>query len=132
MEDKDMDLLMNVVDTAIIRAFRLGSGAVDCSEIKKLDEMLTESGIPHEMHPFYEGYQITYSKDGEWEWRKSGCGDVVVHNTSYGHEKGLLEAGGFNDFITEEEYGDEVVGWLTAEEAFEFFRKQYEKDTEKK
>lgn len=101
--------------------------SVDDSEIKKLDTMLTCAGIPHDLHKFHEGgWQITYCYDGEWALRRKGCGDVVINDGSYGHESGLLEAMGFD--ITDEEYGDEVVGYLTAEQAFEFFKRQYEKD----
>ena len=101
--------------------------SVDDTEIKKLDTMLTHAGIPHDLHKFHEwGWQITYAPDGEWVLRKESCGDVVIHDGSYGHELGLLEAMGFD--ITDEEYGDEVVGYLTAEQAFEFFKRQYEKD----
>ena len=100
--------------------------SVDDSEIKKLDTMLTRASIPHDLHKFHEGWQITYCYDGEWELRRKGCGDVVIHDGSYGHESGLLEAMGFD--ITDEEYGDEVVGYLKAERAFEFFKRQYEKD----
>ena len=99
---------------------------IDDTEIKKLDTMLTQAGIPHKLSRFSRGWQITYANDGIFELRKSGCGDVVCHEGSYGHEQGLLEAMGFD--ITDEFYGDEVVGYLTAEDAFEFFKRQYEKD----
>ena len=127
MTTEKTEILMNLIDTHTARILGIGEAPSEYSEIFKLDDMLTESGIPHDLHPFQmRGWQITYSKDGNWEWRKPGCGDVVLHNGSYGHEHGLMEAGGFD--ITREEYGDEVLGWLNAEKAFAFFKRQYEKD----
>ena len=100
--------------------------------LQKLHEELEIAGIPHvflcDDNPIFGG-QIRYASDGKWELRKPGCGDVVCNMGSYGHEYGLLEAMGFD--ITEEEYGDEVVGYLTVDKAFEFFKRQYEKDQKK-
>ena len=100
---------------------------MEYAEIFKLDGMLTAAGIQHELtnRPGW-GWQITYAADGKWELRKPGCGDAVINSMSYGHDNGLIEVMGFD--ITDEEYGDEVVGWLRAEEAFRFFKRQYEKD----
>lgn len=123
MFGKDTYDLMDYFDE--IRAQRTRP-SISYSEIKKLDAMLSINNIPHEFYSDDFGAQITYARDGRWVLRKDGCGDVVINNGSFGHSEGLLEAMGFD--ITEEEYGDEVVGWLTAEQAFEFFKRQYEKD----
>lgn len=44
-------------------------------------------------------------------------GDAICHSWSYGHEQGLLEIMGLD--VTIEEYGDSVLGCLTAEEVLE-------------
>ena len=101
--------------------------SLNYSELFKLDRMLSEYHIPHDLHKVHGfGWQITYAKDGTFELRKPGCGDAVINETSYGHEEGLIEIMGFD--IDEKIYGDEVIGWLTAEKAFVFFERQYKKD----
>lgn len=123
MFGKDIYDLINNCDEVMTKWTK---PSISYSEIKKLDAMLSENDIPHIFHYYNFGAQITYARDGKWVLRKDGCGDAVINDASYGHSKGLLEVMGFD--ITEEEYGDEVVGWLTAEQAFEFFKRQYEKD----
>lgn len=44
-------------------------------------------------------------------------GDAVCHSGSYGHENGLLEIMGLG--VCMENAGDDVEGWLTAEEVLE-------------
>ena len=44
-------------------------------------------------------------------------GDAVCHSGSYGHEEGLIEIMGLD--VTEGEYGDMVLGHLTAEEVLQ-------------
>ena len=48
--------------------------------------------------------------------------DAVCHNSSYGGREGLLEIM-VNDPAFEEENGDAVVGWLTAEDALPYFKR---------
>jgi len=91
-----------------------------------LDEKLTQAGIPHILQDMGIvdngdfGWQIVYPDN---EHRK---GDVVCNIASYGHEQDLLEAMGFD--ITKERDGDDVVGYLTADQAFEYFARQWGKD----
>lgn len=44
-------------------------------------------------------------------------GDAICHSGSYGHEQGLLEIMGLD--VTEDEYGDTVLGHLTADEVLQ-------------
>lgn len=48
--------------------------------------------------------------------------DAVCHNVSYGGRDGLLEIM-VEDPAFEEENGDAVVGWLTAEDALPYFKR---------
>ena len=92
------------------------------SEINKLHNMLVQASIPFEQRKVYNGYQIIYPDHEHCK------GDVICHEYSYGHKKGLLEAMGFD--INRKKDGDDVIGCLTVEEAFEYFKKQYELDSE--
>lgn len=62
-------------------------------EIRKLDALLTEAGIPHTFQTFYwnktgdlRGAQIIYPEDGP-----NRVADVVINGASYGNEFDLLE-----------------------------------------
>lgn len=48
--------------------------------------------------------------------RRKRVADAVCHSFSYGHEEGLLEIMGLG--VEREVVGDDVEGWLTAEEVF--------------
>ena len=48
-------------------------------------------------------------------------GDAVCHSGSYGHEDGLLEIMGLG--ICVENDGDDVKGWMTAEEVIQQLKK---------
>ena len=79
------------------------------TEMEKLALLLTKSNIPFQVTSCWESPQICYPS-------KANCiCDAVCHSFSYGHEEGLLEIMGLVD---EEEVGDTVEGWLTAEEVF--------------
>jgi hypothetical protein len=85
-------------------------------QILRLGSMLQSANIPFELRDCWEGYQICYPS-------KEECiSDAVCHAGSYGHEKGLLEMMGL---IDEEEVGDSVEGWLTAEQVFERWQKHW-------
>lgn len=93
-------------------------------EIFRLDEMLTESNIPHEFRELFDGYQICYPYR-EWlidDWY-SVC-DAVEHSYSYGSKEDKLELLGL--LTDEESQRDIVVGWLTAEDVFERIKKHYD------
>ena len=82
----------------------------------RLASMLQTAEIPFEMRPVHDGYQVCYPS-------VANCiSDAVCHDFSYGHEKCLLEIMGLVD---EEEVGDTVEGWLTAEQVFERWAKHW-------
>lgn len=80
-------------------------------EYLKLQDMLKEAGIPFEtcIRPEIVGFQIIYPSEQE-----RVC-SVVIGAYTYGGPDGLLEIMGL---LTEEESGDTVLGWLTAENVF--------------
>lgn len=45
--------------------------------------------------------------------------DVVCHGGSYGHEMGLMEAMAHDSYARECDWGDDVKGYLDADEAFD-------------
>ena len=71
------------------------------TEMVKLAIGLHERGISYEIRPLFDGMQILC--DG---W------DAICHEGSYGHEIGLIEVMG----LGESKDGDDVIGWLTAED----------------
>lgn len=87
-------------------------------EIFKLDELLTESGIPHVFEKMMDGWVICYPNKGDC----IVC-DAIEHFGSYGHEQDLLELMGL--LTPEEEECDSVVGWLTAENIFDRILKHF-------
>jgi hypothetical protein len=76
----------------------------------RLASMLLAHNIPHEVRVCFDGLQVCYPSC------VNAISDAVCHSGSYGHEKGLLEIMGL---VNEEEVGDSVEGWLTAEQVFE-------------
>lgn len=105
-------------------------------EIKKLDEMLTNAGIPHEFNRHMAGgYQIVYyGPKGkpvapEGHIYGSGYGSVcsaIETAFSYGSENDRIEISGL---VTKEEYkktGRSVLGNLTAEDVFSRIKKHWE------
>ena len=79
------------------------------SELSKLFMLLSDADIPCEIRHVHDGLQVVYPSV------KDCVCDAVCHSYSYGHEKGLLEIMGL---VNEEEIGDTVEGWLTADEVF--------------
>ena len=92
------------------------------TQMGKLENMLNLSNIPFEITEHWSNTkQIWYPS------RENCICDVICFSEagldrsyglggSYGHEKGLLEIMGL---VNEEEVGDSVEGWLTAEEVFD-------------
>lgn len=78
--------------------------------ILELAEKLKENNIPYELIEFMDGWQIIFPEDG-----LERVGDCVEHFGSYGKEQNLLEVYGFGL--------KEPDGWLTVEQAFEYFKK---------
>ena len=80
------------------------------SQFGKLMKLLAQARIPFSFNPLFNGYQLHYyDEDG-----KEVC-DVICHSGSYGSDDGLLEMMG----LVPEDWDDTVIGYLTAEEAFE-------------
>lgn len=77
------------------------------NEMIKLIEILTKSCIPFEITACWGAPQVWYPN------REHAVCDVVCHKFSYGGKDGLLEVMGLVD---KEKVGDEVEGYLTAEE----------------
>lgn len=76
---------------------------INQNEMMALAFGLRERGIEFKARSFYDGLQILC--DG---W------DAICHNGSYGHERGLIEVMGLP------QCGDDVLGYLTAEEILNF------------
>lgn len=87
------------------------------TEILKLNELLSKTEIPYTIDRYFDGWQIIYFYNGE------RIADVVEHLGSYGTDKNLLEIMGC--LTPEEEEQDRVLGFLTAEEVFERFSKDF-------
>lgn len=79
------------------------------TEIFRLEGLLIEADIPYKKIVKNGGWLIYYdNNDGGM------TGDVIEHGFSYGNQCDLLEIAGFDT--------EDVVGWLTAQEAFEYFK----------
>lgn len=90
------------------------------TEILRLDEMLTEAGIPHTLDRMFDGWQVCYPTNMRGP---DMVMDVIQHQGSYGNSENKLEIMGL--LTPEEEKHDSVSGWLTAEDAFERIRKHH-------
>ena len=90
-------------------------------ESANLVRLLVAAGIPHEVRLLWGGVQIIYPSLDNYR------GDVVCHDWSYGHEKGLLEAMGVGAC---DEY-DDVEGWLTADTVFDRWYAHYQAQANK-
>lgn len=78
-------------------------------EMNKLEQYLKKHEYNYTRKPMFgSGVQIiVYSDAGARLW------DAVWHFGSYGNEAGKLEIMGT---IVPEDYGDDVMGWLSAED----------------
>jgi len=81
-------------------------------EMERLIEMLNERNAKFRIKEIFGTKQVWFMDENGKE-----IGDAICHAGSYGHEDGLLEIMGLD--ITIDEYGDSVLGWLTAEEVLE-------------
>lgn len=88
-------------------------------EILKLQNMLADAGIPHEIYRRLDGWQIVYPSE-----KRCKC-SVIEHYGSYGHMRDLLEIMGL--LTKAEKKHDSVLGWMKAEDVFERIRKDWEK-----
>lgn len=82
-------------------------------EIHKLEGMLIEAEIPYQKIVKNGGWLIYYDNKDD-----GLTGDVIEHGFSYGNANDLLEVAGFGI--------EDVAGWLTAQEAFEYFKRCHE------
>lgn len=68
---------------------KMKNAPLDFTEIHKLDDMLTEAGLPHTLEKtdewIDEGYQICLFADSEMTKKLD---DAVIHRYSHGAEKG--------------------------------------------
>ena len=87
--------------------------------IAELERKLKGAEIPYEKEDLFGGYIIGYPNLDD-----DRVGDVICHRGSYGYAQDLLEAMGFG--INPDDDGDYVKGYLTVEQAFEYFRKAHE------
>lgn len=94
---------------------------INFQQIFKLKEMLECEGIPFEFREVtdFEGYQLFYPNV------ENNVCDIILHNGSYGREQGLLEIMGLVD---KEKVGDDVEGYLTADECFNRIKKHFEEN----
>ena len=83
---------------------------LNLTELTKLYFWLNNYDYTFTYEPLLDGAQIVVYSEGERLW------DAVCHNGSYGHEDGLLEIMGA---IVKEDAGDDVEGWLTADDVIE-------------
>ena len=94
------------------------------TEMNNLIKLLAKADIPFEIIPFS---MPCMDKKCSLQVRSPSSEDckidAVCHNYSYGGDRGLIEVMG--DCVRSEE-GDSVRGWLTAEQAFEYFKKANE------
>lgn len=86
-------------------------------EIHRLANMLDDAGIDYEMHEYWDGWQICVPADHP---RGQFDGDAIQHRGSYGSEQDLIEVWGFEL--------EDPEGWLTAEDAFKYFKEWSEND----
>jgi hypothetical protein len=107
----------------------------EVTEMMKLAALLVENGIQFETRmnrmpaSMFSTELVDYPqliiKDGYSDWI---C-DAVCFPGTYGFEQGLLEImahGRYENIVLGEGHLDEVDGWLTAEKAFEYFKKGWE------
>ena len=88
------------------------------NEMAKLIKILKKNNIP---------FEVTFCGGAPQVWcpnRKHVVCDAVCHKSSFGGKDGLLEIMGLVD---EEEVGDEVEGYLTAEEVTRRIFEHYHK-----
>ena len=84
-------------------------------ELLKVMNFLTEREIEYGLRPLYDGFQLMVPADiDNWAF------DVIIHNGSYGHQRGLLEVMGISKIPC-----DSVEGYLTGEDVIERIKEIY-------
>ena len=84
-------------------------------EMEKLAKLLDEANVPYEVNWLFGTKQIIYPNEAHHI-----C-DAVCHPYSYGSDRGLLEIMG----LVGDDTGDDVEGYLTAEEVAERIIKHF-------
>ena len=90
------------------------------TEMEKLAALLKESNLPFESAEYELGGEMTTQICAPS--KKHQDIDAVCHKYSYGYEQGLLEVMAHGPYYTKITNYD-VVGFLTATEAFELFNR---------
>lgn len=86
-------------------------------EILRLDKLLAEAEIPHELDRNEDGWQVCYPN------KKRKISDAVEFTGSYGCKEDKLEIMGL--LTAEEQKSDDVIGYLSAEEVCERWKAHY-------
>lgn len=89
-------------------------------EILRLDKLLTEAGIPHEIERAGDGWHIYYPA-----MKGRVICSVVEYAGTYGYRNDLLEIKGLLN-KAERKY-DSVVGFLSAEKVFARIQEDWER-----
>ena len=105
----------------ILQLSRCISGGEEANEkykeILRLDKMLDEAGIYHELFRIWDGWGIIYYGHGDNE-----VSDAVEHKGSYGHSDDKLEIMG----LVDDDICDSVQGCLSAKNVFDRWKKHWE------
>ena len=86
-------------------------------EMTKLAVMLAKADIPFEIHTWAAGGEdcLQIASPSKENMKV----DAICHAYSYGGKSGLIEVLGS---VNKDLPNDDVVGWLTAEDAFQYFK----------
>ena len=90
-------------------------------EVIRLEEMLTKTGIPHNIDREKDGWRLVYPSHGA---RNIVC-SVIEYTGSNGSRMDRLEIVGLLN--REERKADIAVGWLTAENVFDRIKRDWER-----
>ena len=90
------------------------------NEMSKLVVILAKAGVNFEICPFIIGEKPTFKICSPN--KENFEVDAVSHEYSYGGPDGLIEVMGTADEVNAP--NEDVVGWLTAEEAAKYFLKE--------
>lgn len=91
---------------------------LDFTEFNKLVQMVEEIGIPHTVCEMFGGKQIKIYAD---DLKTQLLDDAIIHNGSYGREKGLLES--YN--------AGNCQGYETADEIFTQWKRMFKRQSQK-
>lgn len=101
------------------------------NEIFRLKEMLEQAEIPFAFLEIFNGFQICYPKNDESEPNQGRICSVIEHDFSYGREEDTLEIMGLLTAEEKDFNGDDVLGYLSAENVFNRIKTHYTKENYK-